>query len=76
MAEKKLINLVSGGAGFIGSHLVDNLMLNGEIVICLDDFSTGFKSNIRKWENHPRFTILNHDILNPITNLEVNRMWH
>lgn len=76
MLEKKQINLVTGGAGFIGSHLVDNLMLNKEIVICLDDFSTGLKSNIRKWENHPRFTTLNHDILNPITNLEVNRIWH
>ena len=40
-------NLVSGGAGFLGSHLIDKLMLKGEKVICLDNYFTGDKSNVR-----------------------------
>ena len=44
--QKKEINLVTGGAGFIGSHLIDKLMKKGEIVICLDNFFTGRKLNV------------------------------
>jgi UDP-glucuronate decarboxylase len=42
-------NLISGGAGFLGSHLVDRLMQAGEEVICLDNYFTGRKANISQW---------------------------
>ena len=68
-------NLVSGGAGFLGSHLIDNLMQKGEKVICLDNYFTGDKSNIAKWINHPNFEIIRHDVTEPIQ-LEVDKIWH
>ena len=46
-------NLVTGGAGFVGSHLVDRLIKSGEKVICLDNFFTGSKENIEHWIGHP-----------------------
>jgi len=70
-----LRNLVTGGAGFIGSNLIDKLIRNGEYVTCLDNFTTGNKINIRDWETDPNFTLIEHDIINPI-NLEVDRIWH
>ena len=68
-------NLVSGGAGFLGSHLIDRLMQNNEKVICLDNYFTGEKSNIEKWINHPNFEIIRHDVIESIQ-LEVDRIWH
>ena len=68
-------NLVTGGAGFLGSHLVDRLMQAGEEVICLDNYFTGRKSNIDQWINHPRFELIRHDVTEPIK-LEVDRIWH
>ena len=68
-------NLVSGGAGFLGSHLIDKLMQKGEKVICLDNYFTGDKSNIAKWLNHPNFEIIRHDVTEPIQ-LEVDKIWH
>ena len=68
-------NLVTGGAGFIGSNLIDKLIKNGENVTCLDNFTTGSKINIRDWEKDSNFTLIEHDIINPI-NLEVDRIWH
>ena len=68
-------NLVTGGAGFIGSNLIEKLIKNGENVTCLDNFTTGNKFNIRDWEKDSNFTLIEHDIINPI-NLEVDRIWH
>ncbi len=68
-------NLVSGGAGFLGSHLIDRLMQNNEKVICIDNYFTGEKSNIQKWLNHPNFEIIRHDVTEPIQ-LEVDKVWH
>ncbi len=68
-------NLVSGGAGFLGSHLIDKLMENNEKVICLDNYFTGEKSNIEKWINHPNFEIIRHDVTESIQ-LEVDKIWH
>ena len=68
-------NLVTGGAGFIGSHLIDRLMQKGEKVICLDNFHTGRKLNISKWINHKNFTLENHDIVNPI-HKKIDNIWH
>ncbi len=69
------INLVTGGAGFLGSHLIDKLMRNNEEVICLDNYFTGRKENISNWRNHPNFELIRHDVTKPIT-LEVDKIWH
>ena len=68
-------NLITGGAGFLGSHLTDRLMEGGEEVICLDNYFTGRKSNISKWIGHPCFELIRHDVTEPIS-LEVDRIWH
>jgi UDP-glucuronate decarboxylase len=67
--------LVTGGAGFIGSHLIDRLMKNDDEVICLDNFYTGTKKNIYHWMDHPNFELIRHDITEPIR-LEVDRIYH
>ncbi|HAG80150.1 MAG TPA: NAD-dependent dehydratase, partial [Cyanobacteria bacterium UBA12227] len=67
--------LVTGGAGFIGSHLIDRLMADGHDVLCLDNFYTGHKRNILKWINHPYFEVIRHDITEPIR-LEVDQVYH
>lgn len=67
--------LVTGGAGFIGSHLIDRLILEGHEVICLDNFYTGHKRNVLKWLDHPYFELIRHDITEPIR-LEVDQIYH
>jgi UDP-glucuronate decarboxylase len=56
--------LVTGGAGFIGSHLCERLLRDGSEVICLDNFFTGSKANIRHLVNHPNFELIRHDVIN------------
>ena len=68
-------HLVTGGAGFLGSHLVDRLMQNGDEVICLDNYFTGNKGNVAKWIGHPNFELIRHDVTEPIS-LEVDKIWH
>ncbi len=75
MAKSPLRNLITGGAGFLGSHLVDRLMKSGEKVICLDNFFTGSKENIEHWIGNPSFELISHDITEPIK-LDVDRIWH
>lgn len=67
--------LVTGGAGFIGSHLIDRLMVQGHEVICLDNFYTGHKENIIKWLDNPYFELIRHDVTEPIR-LEVDQIYH
>ena len=67
--------LVTGGAGFIGSHLIDRLMKQGHDVICLDNFFTGHKRNILHWLDNPYFELIRHDITEPIR-LEVDQIYH
>lgn len=67
--------LVTGGAGFIGSHLIEQLIAGGNEVICLDNFYTGHKRNILKWMEHPYFELIRHDITEPIR-LEVDQIYH
>ena len=68
-------NLVTGGAGFIGSHLIKNLLSENQEVICLDNFFTGRKDNLEKFISNKNLKIIEHDIINPIF-LEVDRIWH
>ncbi|MBW4494166.1 MAG: SDR family oxidoreductase [Oscillatoria princeps RMCB-10] len=67
--------LVTGGAGFIGSHLIDRLMADGQEVICLDNFYTGHKRNILQWLDNPNFELIRHDITEPLR-LEVDQIYH
>jgi UDP-glucuronate decarboxylase len=67
--------LVTGGAGFIGSHLIDRLMVQGHDVICLDNFYTGHKRNLLQWLDNPNFELIRHDITEPIR-LEVDQVYH
>jgi UDP-glucuronate decarboxylase len=67
--------LVTGGAGFIGSHLTEKLIERGEEVICLDNFFTGQKENIRKFMGLPEFELIRHDIVEPLL-LEVDEIYH
>ena len=69
------INLVTGGAGFIGSHLCETLLARGEQVLCLDNLFTGRKDNIAPLLTNPRFELIRHDVTNPIM-LEVDRIYN
>jgi len=67
--------LVTGGAGFLGSHLCDRLIERGDDVICLDNFFTGSKQNVAHLLNHPRFELIRHDIVRPIY-LEADQVYN
>ena len=67
--------LITGGAGFIGSNLIDKLIEQGEEVVCLDNFSTGNKENIKHCLNNPKFELIKFDVTEPIR-LEIDRIWH
>jgi UDP-glucuronate decarboxylase len=63
-ASKKV--LVTGGAGFLGSHLCDRLIEQGHDVLCVDNFFTGTKRNIEHLLDHPRFELMRHDVTFPL----------
>lgn len=63
-AARKRI-LITGGAGFVGSHLVDRLMLLGHEVTVLDNFFTGSKTTVSHWVGHPNFEMVRHDVIEP-----------
>jgi UDP-glucuronate decarboxylase len=67
--------LVTGGAGFIGSHLCESLLLKGHEVICLDNFFTGRRDNVLPFFNDPNFELIRHDVIEPIL-LEVDQIYH
>lgn len=69
------VNLITGGAGFIGSHLCERLLERGEQVVCLDNFFTGRKQNIEHLLGNPRFELFRHDITQPLL-VEVDRIYN
>jgi UDP-glucuronate decarboxylase len=67
--------LVTGGAGFIGSHLVENLLEQGHEVLSLDNYFTGSKENLRHLLKQPELELIRHDLVNPIM-LEMDQIYH
>ncbi|WP_313920672.1 UDP-glucuronic acid decarboxylase family protein [Tahibacter sp.] len=67
--------LVTGGAGFLGSHLCDALVRRGDDVLCVDNFHTGTRDNIASLLGHPRFELLHHDVTAPL-DVEVDRIFN
>lgn len=67
--------LVTGGAGFVGSHLVDRLIERGDHVIVIDNYFTGRKENVLHHVGNPRFELIRHDVVEPIM-LEVDQIYH
>ena len=73
--NNKKRNLITGGSGFLGSHLAKELLKRGEEVICLDNFFTGSKANIKNLFKYNNFEFIRHDVTEPIK-LEVDNIWH
>ncbi len=67
--------LVTGGAGFIGSHLVERLLGQDHEVLCLDNYFTGSKTNLDHLRDHPRLELIRHDVVTSIM-LEVDQVYH
>src|SRR5512140_2809637 len=73
MIRKRI--LVTGGAGFVGSHLCERLLAEGHEVVCLDNFFTGTHANVAKLRDNPRFELVRHDVEHPLT-MEVDEIFH
>ena len=67
--------LITGGAGFIGSHLCEKLLQEGNHIICLDNFFTGSRKNIEHLMDNREFELIRHDIIEPII-LEVDQIYN
>ena len=67
--------LITGGAGFLGSHLTDRLLEQGHEVLCVDNLFTGTKRNLDHLHNHPRFEFMRHDVCFPLY-VEVDEIWN
>ena len=67
--------LVTGGAGFLGSHLIDRLLGQGHEVLCVDNLFTGAKRNVEHLHAHPRFEFLRHDVTFPLY-VEVDEIYN
>ncbi|XP_043817683.1 UDP-glucuronic acid decarboxylase 2 isoform X2 [Manihot esculenta] len=75
LKRKGLRIVVTGGAGFVGSHLVDRLIERGDSVIVVDNFFTGRKENVMHHFKNPRFELIRHDVVEPLL-LEVDQIYH
>uniref|UniRef100_A0A8C4QJT6 UDP-glucuronic acid decarboxylase 1 n=1 Tax=Eptatretus burgeri TaxID=7764 RepID=A0A8C4QJT6_EPTBU len=67
--------LITGGAGFVGSHLADKLMMDGYEVTVVDNFFTGRRRNVDHWLGHGNFELINHDVVEPLF-IEVDQIYH
>jgi UDP-glucuronate decarboxylase len=67
--------LVTGGAGFLGTHLCEYLLDQGADVVCIDNFFSGSKDNIRHLFHHPYFELVRHDVIHPLF-IEVDQIYH
>ena len=67
--------LVTGGAGFIGSHLCERLLAQGDDVVCVDNYFTGTKHNVDHLRDHRNFELIRHDVTNPLV-IEVDRIYN
>ncbi|MEO8739911.1 MAG: UDP-glucuronic acid decarboxylase family protein [Casimicrobiaceae bacterium] len=67
--------LVTGGAGFLGSHLCERLLADGHYVLCVDNFYTGAKANIARFLGNPHFQLLRHDVVTPLF-VEVDEIYN
>jgi len=67
--------LVTGGAGFLGSHLCERLLETGDYVLCVDNFYTGSKANIARFLGNPHFELLRHDVVSPLF-VEVDEIYN
>src|SRR5258708_497962 len=67
--------LVTGGAGFVGSHLCERLLDEGHEVVCLDNFFTGKRVNVEHLLTRPHFEMFRHDVTEPIT-IDVDQVYH
>ena len=72
---KGLRIVVTGGAGFVGGHLVDRLIARGDSVIVVYNFFTGNKDNVQHHFGNPRFELIRHDVVEPLL-LEVDQIYH
>ncbi len=72
--------LITGGAGFIGSHLCDRFLADGHEVVCVDNFLSGARENVAHLASNPAFTLIEHDIINPLppslTELNIEAIFH
>ncbi|EOX95086.1 NAD(P)-binding Rossmann-fold superfamily protein isoform 2 [Theobroma cacao] len=75
LKRKGLRIVVTGGAGFVGSHLVDRLIARGDSVIVVDNFFTGRKENVMHHFGNPNFELIRHDVVEPLL-LEVDQIYH
>ncbi|KAI5682239.1 hypothetical protein M9H77_03467 [Catharanthus roseus] len=75
IGRKRMRIVVTGGAGFVGSHLVDKLIARGDDVIVIDNFFTGRRENVMHHFGNPRFELIRHDVVEPIL-LEVDQIYH
>jgi len=73
--SKRKVVMVTGGSGFLGSHLCERLLTDGNHVLCVDNFFTGAKENVEHLLPHPRFELLRHDITFPLY-VEVDEIYN
>ena len=64
LTQKRI--LVTGGAGFLGSHLCDRLLSEGHEVVCVDNYFTGSKANVKHFLDNPNFELIRHDVTFPL----------
>ena len=74
---KVINNIVFGGAGFLGSHLIDELLKKGENILCIDNFLTGKIENINHLKDNKKFFLIKHDVIEPIkSKIPIEKIWH